>query len=415
MIEPVMRTLLRRMLVALLATAAISCSGGSTDPGPGPGPVLPEPFPDCPIDRICTFTLSLQRYYTPAYESTLDKFDYVITNGNGVSTGLTAAVSPDVPILLYEPLRFRLDYCNGGCDDWVTVDAHDEWFWHDALGNRVQYENQPAWFMDYRNTDYLDYLVGRFLWLKTQHPEIDGFFMDQNGPYRGFMMFSVPAMNPDTLSPLPTESEFDQYNVAANEHVKSRIGSLHMVLNSNSYPGFNGQVDGSMDEGFVKDNFGDDTEYLPEPYWTEAVARLADPSAAGKFLFPYTKSIGSAEAPRIRRYGLASYLLGRRVDGYAFYCFQADTDTLPQWFPEYETPTGAPLGTYYQDTTGLWVREFENGFAVVHADKSAGDLTFSLPGGAGVNYLDWDGVCSTGSVVVPTNTGHFFLRTNCTP
>ncbi len=412
-----MRSALHRALLAVVAATALSCKSESGSPGgPGPGPVLPEPFPDCPANRICTFTFSLQRYYTPAYDSTLAKFDYVITNANGIDIGLAAAVSPDVPVVIYEPMRFRSSLCpTCSYEDWPTLDAHEEWFWHDASGNRVRYDTIPYWFMDYRNTDYLDYLVARLLALKAQYPVIDGFFADQHGPYSGFTDYDVPRMFPNPISPIPMQAEFDQYNVAAAAYLSERLGSLHIVLNSNSYPGFNGTVDGSMDEGFVTDNFGSDTTYFPESFWKQYVDRLADPSAAGKFLFPYTKCIESQFATRNRRYGLASYLLGRRVDGYAFFCFQADTDTLPQWFAEYDTPTGAPLGDYYEHPSGLWVREFENGIAVVHADDAKGDLTLSLTGALAGTYVDWDGVCHGGAVVIPANTGHFLLRSSCTP
>lgn len=413
---PSMRSVIHRTLLAVVAAAALSCKGESGGAGPGPGPILPEPFPDCPADRICTFTLELRRNYTPAYQSTLAKFDFVITNLNGFDTGLAAAVSPDVPLVMYEPMRFRSNLCpTCEYEDWPTLDMHEDWFLHDALGNRVQDDVLPAWYMDYRNTEYLDYLVARFLSLKGKYPEMDGVFMDQHGPYSGFTMFAVPRMRPNPISPLPTEAQFDQDNIAAAAYVKSRVGTLHVILNSNSYPGFNGVVDGSMDEGFAHDNFAPDTTYMPEWFWKGWVERLADPSAAGKFLFPYTKSIGSAEARRIMRYGLASYLLGRRVDGHAFFCFQADTDPLPPWFPEYDTPTGAPLGTYYQDASGLWVREYANGIAVVHADFTKGDLTLPLTGSLAGTYVDWDGSCYTGAVVIPPNTGHFLLRSNCVP
>ncbi|MFN0151201.1 MAG: putative glycoside hydrolase [bacterium] len=407
--------------VTLLVLGAVSCGGGSdeiVEPGVE-ARVLPEPFPLCPRNGICTYTIHLGGSYTPDFAPLVRKFDYVIVGKNSVDDGMADAVSPDVPVILHDGIQLRSNFCKGQCayEEWNVVNAHEDWFWHDTSGNRVQVSNTELWYMDYRNPEYLDYLIDRFRRLRQQIPALDGFFLDQNGFYEGFTRYAVPEMKPNPISPMPTNHEYDEANIAALERVKARLGAAHIVANSNNYAPFNEPLDGTMNEGFIHNNGEDDGYFRPEAAWHEEIETLAHPSNADRFVFvfPKAKAKDVRAGHKIFRYALASYLLGRRDDSYAFFCFETRNDRLPPYYDEYDTPTGAPLGEYRRDGSGLWIREFENGVAVVHAGGVRSPLTMPLAGKLAGSYVDWDGACHEGSLTLAPNTGEFLLRAECGP
>lgn len=417
------RSALRRIGVTLAWFLLIiaSCGGradGVAEPG-GDSRVAPEPFPTCPQNRICTFTIHLVGGYTPAFAPLVRKFDYVIVNKNSVDDGMAGAVSPDVPVVLQDGMQMRSNFCKGDCkiEEWEIVNAHEDWFWHDAFGNRVQVAGVELWYMDYRNPEYVDYLVERFERIRRGIPAIDGFFLDQNGFYDGFMRYAVPGMAPNPIAPIPTQAEYDEANIAALDTIKERLGKAHLVINSNNYAPFSTPVDGSMNEGFVHNSGEADDFFRSEARWRDDIETLAHPNNAGRFVFvfPKAKANDIAAGRKVLRYALASYLLGRRTDGLAFFCFETWNDTLPAYYDEYDTPTGVPLGAYRRDTSGLWVREYENGVAIVHAGGVRAPLALALTGALAGPYVDWDGACRDGSVTIAPNTGEFLRRAACTP
>jgi hypothetical protein len=405
----------RRLWQAVsVAALLVSCDAAmEAEIGAG-GRARPEPFPNCGADRICTYTIHLQRDYRPEIHAALvRRFDYVIVNKNSLDVGMAEAAGHGVPVVLHEAMQIRANWCQPPCayEDWATIDAHEDWFLHDAEGNRVQVGHAPMWYMDYKNEEYLEYLAERFKRLSATHRDVDGVFLDENGFYEGFVRYALPRMSPGPIEPFPTQAEYDAANVCALEYLKEQLGTQHVVINSNNYAGFNAAVDGSMNEGFVHDNGRADDAFRSEEEWIRDLETLADPSNADRFVFVYPKCRGDVGAQRLRRYALATYLLGRRADSHAFFCFSARGDTLPPYHVEYDTPVGLPLGPHRRDdATGLWLREFENGIAVVHADRRDGPRTLALDGALAGEYVDWDGAPHSGDVTMAPNTGQFLLR-----
>jgi hypothetical protein len=390
---------------------------GALDEEPASGRRAPRPLSELPSDRILTFTIYLGGGYTRPMASLIRKFDYVIVNKNTLDAGMADDVSPDVPVILHEGLQIRSNFCRGRCEheEWSTINAHEDWFWHDKEGRRVQVKGLEMWHMDYRNPEYLEYLCDRFRRLLGRYPALDGIFLDQNGFYEGFARYGVPAMEPAPVYPIPTEEEYEAANIEALRVVKSALPSSQLIINSNNEPLFNATVDGSMLEGFVHPGGKSDEMFEPESMWRWDIVSLANKSNAGKAVFLFTKAEGvyPEAARRIMRYGLASYLIGRRADSKAFFCFASRAEMLPPYYEEYETDTGDPRGEFWRDKSGVWVREYEEGIAVVNADNSRGDATLTLSGPLAGTYRGWDGACHTESVTLAPNTGDFLKREDC--
>jgi Hypothetical glycosyl hydrolase family 15 len=410
--------------VVLFAIAAPVADGADSTGAPGvdardPASAgrAPRPLSELPSDRILTFTIYLGGGYTRSMAPLIRKFDYVIVNKNTLDAGMADDVSPDVPVVMHEGLQIRPNFCHGRCEheDWLTIDAHEDWFWHDERGRRVQTKGQELWHMDYRNPEYLEYLCGRFRRLLDRYPALDGIFLDQNGFYEGFTRYGVPSMEPAPIFPLPTKREYEAANVDALRVIKSALPSSQVIINSNNEPLFNSVVDGSMAEGFVHPGGKADDAFRPESDWRREIETLADASNAGKAVFLFTKAKGEdpEAARRILRYALASYLIGRRADSKALFGFESRAEMLPPYYEEYETITGEPRGEPKRDSSGVWVREYEDGIAVVHADNTRGSATLTLSGPLAGTYRGWDGACHTGSVTLAPNTGDFLKRADC--
>jgi hypothetical protein len=134
-------------------------------------------------------------------------------------------------------------------------------------------------------------------------------------------------------------------------------------------------LDGVMDEAFAGGwgGFNDPTSWLAQ------VGRMEEVLGQGKSFLGVAQ--GSQSDTRKQQFGLASYLLA--ADGNAYFrysnyvCYDA-----AWWYSNYASKLGPPLGPRYQNSSGVWQREFACGSVSVNTSTHVGTITTysSLPG-----------------------------------
>jgi Hypothetical glycosyl hydrolase family 15 len=134
-------------------------------------------------------------------------------------------------------------------------------------------------------------------------------------------------------------------------------------------------LDGVMDEAFAEgwSGFKDPTSWLAQVRRMEAVL------SQGKSFLGVAQ--GSRDNAQMQQFGLASYLLAAGDNAYFRYSnYTHYYDAW--WYPNYTASLGAPLGPRYQESTGLWRRDFACGSVSVNTSIDVGTITVnsSLPG-----------------------------------
>jgi hypothetical protein len=134
-------------------------------------------------------------------------------------------------------------------------------------------------------------------------------------------------------------------------------------------------LDGAMDEAFADGwrGFNDPTSWLAQVQRMEKVLRQ------GKSFLGVAQ--GSRANTQMQVFGLASYLLAAGNNAY----FRYSNDTYYHeawWYSNYASKLGVPLGARYQNSSGLWERDFTCGSVTVNTSTYVGTITTnsSLPG-----------------------------------
>jgi hypothetical protein len=134
-------------------------------------------------------------------------------------------------------------------------------------------------------------------------------------------------------------------------------------------------LDGVMDEAFAAgwNGFNDPTAWLAQ------VQRMERVLAQGKSFLGVAQ--GSQANTQMQRFGLASYMLAAADNAYFRYS-NSDHYYDAWWYSNYAIKLGAPLGARYQNSSGLWERDFACGSVTVNTSTDVGTITTnsSLPG-----------------------------------
>jgi hypothetical protein len=83
---------------------------------------------------------------------------------------------------------------------------------------------------------------------------------------------------------------------------------------------------------------------------------------------------GSQTNTQMQQFGLASYLLAAGTNAYFRYSNYAHYYDA-WWYSNYASKLGAPLGARYQNSSGLWERDFACGSVTVNTRTDVGTIT----------------------------------------
>jgi hypothetical protein len=315
---------------------------------------------------------------------------------NGVAN--IKAKNPNIQIIGYKDLlAMHTTY-----SDWSVVNSHEDWFIHDASGNRIKNPSWGWYLMDVGNAGW------RAHWISDLNSKLgttyDGVFIDDvwnalNGHgMSGITSSQIARWHSDTLGML--------------QYIKANIAPGKLVIintdewNSNTYVS---AVDGEMLEGFTHEGWtatysqgGRDPGLI-----MVMINKLAGDSAAGKIVWSASGSLinsDSNEMARMVKYCYASFLLGANGPG-AYWGFNTwvSGDGSNGYYSIMDTPIGSATGSYYQ-SQNVYMRDFTNAKALFN--PSAYAYTINLGG----TYKTLTGTTLT-SITISPYSGEILLKT----
>ena len=166
-------------------------------------------------------------------------------------------------------------------------------------------------------------------------------------------------------------------------------------------------IDGGNAQGWIRGTYDPLHQFRDEASWKADVDMLVDAGRRGKTILTMTKAwaAGSTqEKDAIRRYALASFLLGTNGSHYFFFSDLGRETVDPPDSALEQVEVGAPLGPYTQEGNA-YVRRFANGVAVVN--PTASPATVALGG----SYQSLGGG-AVSTVTLQPHTGDVLTRTS---
>lgn len=342
--------------------------------------------------------------------ATARNYDVVVALVKTFSPHLAAmrAENPDLKVVAYLNGAY-VQKNQGGLypETWYARDADGNQVTSNSFGNYLMDVSNPAWATD------------RAERCKAHMAEsgYDGCYLD---------MLGAASVTPGYVSALPINPATgtawtvpDWIGATANvgTAVKSANPGAMIVGNglSNGKDYFTGAsgptsrlldgVDGANAQGWFRSENAPITQFRNLTSWKYDVDMLVEAGGRGKSVMTMTK-IGKdvtatpEQVARVRRYALASFLLG--TDGNQYFFFGDAVDGVAAYdHPDLHVNVGTPTRAYDKLSTGAYLRTFSHGVAVANPTKST--VTVTLGG----TYRDLDGR-STSRVTLGPRTGMVF-------
>ncbi len=165
-------------------------------------------------------------------------------------------------------------------------------------------------------------------------------------------------------------------------------------------------VDGVHIEHFLRRPVSGTKEFKPETAWKQDVDSLSALSQNDQIVLVTTRlsaaSVPTDTAQQWLRYAVASFLLGKN-GAHTYFQFDAgDPAFLSD--PYLSAPVGAPTAPYFKDSTGVYVRTFQNGIVLVNPLADQKTVKLDAP------YRTLANVVVEESVTMGPRTGLILLR-----
>jgi hypothetical protein len=171
------------------------------------------------------------------------------------------------------------------------------------------------------------------------------------------------------------ESFLTAYRAALPHGMKLWANMTEGQNSANNWDPYLPYLDGAMDEAFAVgwSGFNDPTSWLAQ------VQRMEQVLGQGQSFLAVSQ--GSQANTQMQQFGLASYLLAAGDNAYFRYSNYTSYYEA-WWYANYTSKLGVSLGERYQNSSGLWQRDFACGSVTVNTSTNIGTITTnsSLPG-----------------------------------
>ena len=296
---------------------------------------------------------------SPLFAEQEAKFDLVSTNFEVASLAPVRSLNPSAVIIGYKDVLAE----DPTMEDWNVVNSHEDWFYHDLNGNRIQSTTYGFYLMNISSAGwrqhYADYVTQKIALLG-----FDGVFADDawSELWKGVFL-TAPELIPD-FPDFPTQmTSFLSY-------VKDRIGSKLLIYNGpgNTYL--------SVTDGRIQEDFVYDTARSPLTY----ISDLSSISSMGKYCVSWPHNVRPDTEANFLFY-FSCYLLGANGD-HAYFMWLDIWKTSQGYYSQMNQDVGNPKGSYYVTSEGLYTRDFDNVKVFVNLSTVSITLVFN-----GVSYL----------------------------
>ena len=278
-------------------------------------------------------------------------------------------------------------------DDWGEVDTHEDWFVHDASGNRILYSSWGTYLMDVGNAEWRQHWVSYVNNKLGNCSAYDGIFADNVWDILYTSGFDkIP--NDDVIGRWHNDTLGMLQYVRANLLLGKKLivnTEAGWALGHINYDYLN-VTDGMLIEGYSHAPWEDSTSYTKVV--NTQIDCLAYGSANGKIMI--AESGSTTDDARLQKLTYAQFLLGANGStaywgwntGGMYYNLQSS------YQPMMDTKIGTPTNTYY-NSQGVYMRDFTNGKVISNptCDTQFVDLggTFWLLDNMAVSALILDG------------------------
>jgi endo-alpha-1,4-polygalactosaminidase (GH114 family) len=319
------------------------------------------------------------------------------------------ASNPRLIVLEYKDLGNASSYrpVDGLSTDGVSYAqaiAHDPaWLLRDRAGRPIRCLGFPyLWATDVGNAAFQRAWAAEVV-RELKREGWDGVFIDNVNPTMRYYH------DPADVAKYPSDAAYAAAVTSALAHIVPKIhaaGKLAMA-NIGSWPSYRAtaarwlrELDGAMDERFVKFTAATGRGYRSTAEWHTELAILQQAQREGKWFMGITQS--SDGDTRAERFGWATMLLGSA--GHATFALQDDANYgVETWFSDYEAPIGHPLGAAIARPSGVYRRVFSRGLVLVNPTGAARRVRL------GGRYRG-DGLGSVASVAMAPHTGLILVR-----
>jgi hypothetical protein len=368
------------------ASGATSIAGsGAPDAGGGNGG---RPFPDTNAsiailaDQFPTMNAAQLQFAATHYVGTEKQLLPV--------TRALRAINPNFLVLHYHlsmwqsapTTDFIVDGTSWG-NDYPTVTTHEDWFWHNAGGDRVPSSVDGKLLMNVSVAGFQAYWATSLV-AQVEAGEYDAIFFDSASP--ALLQGECGVVDPRLAGTAAASTVFTQLGgqtwIDAWQTWMSALATtlsaqgIPLIPNTSAFvTGWDttnyGLTPGIFSEGFADPSFA-------ESDWQASTSELLKLAAAGKIMILQNYLASATDVGR-RLYYLGNYLLVKGHQTYLDYFAQGPLE----WYPEWELDLGAPTATPATDAAallagGVYRRDFANGSVLVN--PSALPVTVSLGG-----------------------------------
>ena len=257
-------------------------------------------------------------------------------------------------------------------DNWVQEwpgepGVRENWFYHwpEASATRVLMCDWGWYLMNLDDSGFRAYWQAQVL-RQVQANDNDGLFMDS---------LNIPNyLGADHWRPALPDIDASFENAWASRISRwllwlqtQPIGRYYIVPNVGSWITTRDPTDYSAADGVMVEGFALEADASPHGYdeWVLEMNRILGLASRGKAILAQTYVGGAQE----RMFALGSYLL---IKGSRTY-LNIEISDIPEWWPEYDVPIGAPaesagsdIARLYDAANGVYRRRFDNGMLLVN-------------------------------------------------
>ena len=295
-----------------------------------------------------------------------------------------------------------------GMDDWAVVNSNENWFVHDASGNRIM-DTEFGWYlMDVSSAGWRQHFVSHLNNL-VNNAAFDGVFLDDCWPtiasWRG-------------LSTFPSQSiinAWHQNTLGFLQYIKANLLSGKIVvINDALDTDFLNAVDGEMYEGFAHASFQDLNTYGSSILG--ALSGLPQDVATGKIVWcssgtkypgptPPNATIQNQISAVLTYCYTAFLLIWNGAQDY--FSFSASGDGSNGYYSIMDTNIGQPTDAFYS-SQNVYMRDFTGGLVLFNPNAISETVNLSQ------TYTDLEGNTVT-SLIMQPYTGDVLVPVSSAP